>query len=77
VKNENEEDVCKELDAATSGELTELELTKLENFALKHGLMQQQLQRIVADRTVYIKQVEEAHPGYMWDEQKAGLVARP
>lgn len=58
-----------------SAELSELEQTKMENFALKHGLLQQQLQRIGADRTAYVKQIEEAHPGYKWDEQK-GLVAQ-
>ena len=55
-------------------ELTELERTKLENYALKHNLVQQQLQRIVDERSAYIRQIEEAHPGYAWDEQK-GLVA--
>ena len=73
VKNENEEDVTKELDKASKEELTELELTKMENFALKHNLVQSQLQRIVDERAAYIKQVEEAHPGCKWDEQK-GLV---
>lgn len=60
-----------------SGELTELERTKMENFALKHGLVQQQLQRIVAERTAYIREIEEAHPGYTWDEEKASLVTKP
>lgn len=75
MKNENVEDVTKELDRASNPELTELERTKLENFALKHNLVQAQLQRIVDERTAYIRQVEEAHPGCKWDEQK-GLVAQ-
>lgn len=74
MKNENEEDVTKELDRASTPELSELERTKLENFALKHNLVQQQLQRIVDERAAYIRLVEEAHPGCKWDEQK-GLVA--
>ena len=53
--------------------LSELERTKMENFALKHNIMQQQLQQIVAERSAYIKQVEAAHPGCRWDEQR-GLV---
>jgi hypothetical protein len=73
----NEEDVCKELDAVSSGELTELERTKLENYALKHNLVQQQLQRIVVERTEYVKQIEENHSGYKWDEQTASLVKLP
>jgi hypothetical protein len=72
---QKEQDVITELDKASKEELTELEQTKLENFALKHGLIQQQLQRVVADRTAYIRQIEEAHPGHRWDEQTATLVA--
>ena len=57
----------------TTETLTELEQAKLENFALKHNMLQQQQQQIVAMRAAYLKQVEAAHPGYVWDEQK-GLV---
>lgn len=53
--------------------LTELERTKMENYALKHNLMSQQLQQLVAERGAYIKQIEAAHPGCTWDEQR-GLV---
>lgn len=77
MKNENEEDVTKELDRANSAELTELEQMKLENYALKHNMIQQQLQRIIAERTAYIKQVEDAHRGYRWDEQTASLAKLP
>jgi hypothetical protein len=53
--------------------LTELERVKLENFALKHNAMQQQINLNMAERTAYIKQVEAAHPGWVWNEAK-GLV---
>ena len=76
MENENVEDVTKELDRASIPELTELERTKLENFALKHNLVQAQLQRIVDERAAYIRQVEEAHPGCKWDEQKGLVVAK-
>jgi hypothetical protein len=59
---------------AIKEELTELESTKMENFGLKYNLVQQQLQRIGAERAAYIRQIEAAHPGHRWDEQQ-GLVA--
>lgn len=55
-------------------ELTELERVKMENFALKHNAMQQQLQANMAERTNFIRAIEDAHPGYQWNEQE-GLVA--
>lgn len=60
----------------TNGELTELERVKLENFALKHNTLQQQLQMNLAERAAYIRGIETAHPGYQWDEQQ-GLVTAP
>jgi hypothetical protein len=74
---QKEVDVIKELDNASKQALTELEETKLENFVLKHGILQQQLQRIVADRTAFIKQIEDAHPGFRWDDTQGSLVALP
>lgn len=55
-------------------ELTEMERLKMENFALKHSAIQQQLQMNLAERLVFIRAIETAHPGYSWDEQQ-GLVA--
>jgi hypothetical protein len=55
-------------------ELTELERVKLENFALKHNALQQQLQANLQARLALITQIEAAHPGYQWNEQQ-GLVA--
>ena len=55
-------------------ELTELERLKLENFALKHNAMQQQIQANLAERAAFIQRIEEAHPGFAWNE-KEGLVA--
>lgn len=46
----------------------------MENFALKHNLMQQSLQQIVKEREVFILQIERDHPGYRWSEGE-GLVA--
>lgn len=56
-------------------ELTELERLKMENFALKHNTMQLQLQAVLAERAAFIRQIEEAHPGYCWEEQR-GLVEK-
>ena len=55
------------------GQLSELERVKLENFALKNNLMQQQLQLNLSERAVFIRQLEAAHPGYRWTDQN-GLV---
>ena len=57
-------------------ELTELERLKLENFALKHQAMQQQLQANLRERLAFIQQIEADHPGYAWDDQR-GLVPTP
>jgi hypothetical protein len=58
-----------------SATLTELELTKLENFALKHTGLQQAQQANLAARSQYIKQIEAAHPGYSFSEQTGQLVS--
>jgi hypothetical protein len=50
-----------------------MERLKLENFALKHNVMQQQLQANIAARAAFLREMEAAHPGYRWDEQN-GLV---
>ena len=56
-------------------ELTELERVKMENFALKHNSLQQQLNANLAQRAALIKEIEAAHPGHRWDEQR-GLVKK-
>lgn len=61
-------------EASSGMEMTETERLKMENFALRHQILQQQLQQIVAERAAYIKQIEAAHPGSEWDERQ-GLVA--
>ena len=58
------------------GQLSELEQVKLENFALKHNALQQQVSANLAERAAYIRQVEAAHPGYKWEDQQ-GLVPIP
>ena len=60
-----------------TAQLTELEATKLENFALKHTSLQQSIRENLAARNQYIEQVVAAHPGYEWQENKGGLVAIP
>jgi hypothetical protein len=57
----------------TDGQLTELELTKLENFALKHTGLQQAIRENLAARTQYIQQITAAHPGYTFSEQTGQL----
>ena len=56
-------------------ELTELERLKMENFNLRLLFMQQQIQHLQTERAVYISQLEMAHPGFEWDDQR-GLVQR-
>jgi hypothetical protein len=55
-------------------QLTELERVKMENFALKHAAMQNQIQANLQARAAFVQQIEAAHPGYRWNEQQ-GLVA--
>ena len=55
-------------------QMTELELTKLENFALKDAGLRQALQANLTARTQYIQQMETAHPGYQWNEQSGTLI---
>ena len=46
---------------------------KLENFGLRYQALQQQMQQILADRAVLLRQIEADHDGYRWDDQR-GLV---
>ena len=59
--------------SGSNGTLNELERVRLENFALKHNAIQQQLQINLAERNAFIRQIEAAHPGYLWREDQ-GLV---
>lgn len=58
---------------ASTAELTELERVKMENFALKHQAIQQQQQANLQARAAFVRQIEAAHPGYKWNDQR-GLV---
>ena len=51
-------------------ELSETERLKLENLQLKIHILQQQLQQLANERDTFIKGIEDANPGYVWDEQK-------
>ena len=55
--------------------LTELERTKLENYTLKIMLMQNQVQQLTNERLTFIRQIEEDHPGFEWNEAE-GLVPK-
>lgn len=59
----------------SNGELSEVERLKLENYALRHSIMQGNLQQLLVERNAYLKQLEENHPGYAWDETR-GLLAK-
>jgi hypothetical protein len=54
-------------------ELTELERVKIENFNLRLLYMQQQIQQVQAERILFLREVEAAHPGYRWSDQQ-GLI---
>jgi hypothetical protein len=49
-------------------ELTELQRVKMENYALRYNLLQQQTQQVINERASFISQLEEAYPGYEWRE---------
>lgn len=59
-----------------NSKLTEVEQLKLENFNLKHNILNTQVQSNWAARAAFIKQVEADHPGYSWDDTK-GLIEKP
>lgn len=54
-------------------QLTEFEQVKMENFALKHTALQQQVQTNLMERRAFVEKIEAAHPGWQWSEQ-GGLV---
>lgn len=56
-------------------ELSELERVKMENYTLRILFLQQQLQQMQSERTTFICQIMDAHPGYEWSETQ-GLVAK-
>lgn len=49
-------------------ELTELQRVKLENFAMKHQLLQQQITANMNERSDLIRSLEAEHPGWKWEE---------
>ena len=57
-------------------ELTELQRVKLENFAMKHQLLQQQMGANMNERSDHIRSLEAEHPGWKWEES-VGLVPGP
>jgi hypothetical protein len=61
----------------SNGELTELEQAKMELYATRHQLLQQQVNGNLAQRLAYIGQIEADHPGYRWDEASAKLAIIP
>lgn len=60
-----------------TNELTEVEKLRMENFALKHNMLQSQIQMVIAERVNFIESINENHPGYVWDEQKGLVPAVP
>jgi hypothetical protein len=50
--------------------MNELERLRMENFALRINLLQQQLQQTARERMAFIETLEREHPGYEWDEQR-------
>jgi hypothetical protein len=58
-----------------SATLTELEMTKLENYALRDAGLRQAQQANLAERARYIARIEAAHPGHSFSEQTGQLVS--
>ena len=55
-------------------QMTELETAKLQVHALRHQLLQQQLQANLAERSALIQQIVTDHPGHRWDEATGKLM---
>jgi hypothetical protein len=51
-------------------EMTEVERLKMENLNLKRFALEVQMQQVNAARLNLIAELEIAHPGYEWDEQR-------
>jgi len=54
-------------------ELTEVEKLKLENFTLRHIAIEAQLRQNTMDRALFLHAIEQAHPGWRWQDPD-GLV---
>ena len=54
--------------------MTEFELLKMENFALKNSVLQANVQANVQQREAFIRQMLADRPGYDWDERLGSLV---
>ena len=59
---------------SNNGTLSELERVKLENFALRHNTLQQQIHVNLTARGAFIRELEVAHPGYRWEDEQGVLV---
>jgi hypothetical protein len=46
-----------------------MERLKMENVNLKKFALEIQLQQVMAERAVVIRQLEESYPDYEWNEQ--------
>ena len=57
-----------------SKELTEFEQLKMENFALRQHIMQQQFRQAQEDRKAFIAEIERNHPGFVWNDEQGRLV---
>jgi hypothetical protein len=55
-------------------ELSELERLKIENCNLRILYMQQQIQQVQTERSVFLRQLEAANPGYSWSDQYGRLI---
>lgn len=54
-------------------ELTEVQKLKLENFTLRHIAFESQMRQNQLDRAQFIHTIEQAHPGWRWEDPQ-GLV---
>lgn len=56
-------------------ELSEMERLKLENFTLRHIAFDAQIRQNQLDRAQLIHSIEQAHPGWRWQDPN-GLVPK-
>lgn len=60
-----------------NAELTELERVKMENFALRFHVSQQQMTQVQNDRAAFIQQMTAARPGFYWKDPEGTFVPVP
>jgi hypothetical protein len=63
--------------SGSNGTLSEFERVKLENFALKNNILQQQVQANLLERVAFINTIEESHPGYRWSDPEGLVKSEP